>query len=624
MPNVSQEVIDILLDLGYDEQDLATEQGLRRALKEGIVTIEFQTKGSGDERSVKLREAFGSVRKPGKKPEANNNKPVDTQKFFKPRALPGSKNVGTKLLESSEEVQKNKKETVTVIADALLGVANGLLEINKLLKAQLNFEEKEAKAEDQAALALRRQANEDESEKKVESKAKAEKASIPKIEVPFLDRIKKFFGNVIAGGVVSWLAKPENRDKIDGFFNFLEDWGGLILGGIAALLAVGVVMQVATFVTSLLAVAKGLTAIFGMLGGGILGKILLMLGAGLGATKLTERIGKRILYGETPFIEAEEQLNREAVDAGLHPSTLLPGRQTRRGIKGTGKPRTPAQEDKATFIEGERKRIAKLRDLQNAELKTVADRVPMTGTYKSGVNKGKKYHTEDDKKLIKAAEKAVREKYKLILSVPGAMSLADVEAAGGTKVDPETTKPETSSTTTTTTTTTTASAESVTPTASDEESEFAFQPVRGLPAPGTTPLEEQGVDMQKKKQNKELTKTEGEAVHLNTEPPPFQTPTPAELQKKDEKQTQEESLSMYDNLRKSMLENDKKQQELLKSLEPPQKVSSMQRYQQQLAAAKNMSGSSGSQAEVPAFSPVDPNNLNVSITAGIYNAPVMV
>jgi hypothetical protein len=37
-----------------------------------------------------------------------------------------------------------------------------------------------------------------------------------------------------------------------------------------------------------------------------------------------------------------------------------------------------------------------------------------------------------------------------------------------------------------------------------------------------------------------------------------------------------------------------------------------------------MSGSSGSQAEVPAFSPVDPNNLNVSITAGIYNAPVMV
>ena len=65
--------IDILLELGIDLEDLS-EQDYLSALMEAIATIEFRTKGKGDERSAALREEVIKIRKGKKKPQAKKTK----------------------------------------------------------------------------------------------------------------------------------------------------------------------------------------------------------------------------------------------------------------------------------------------------------------------------------------------------------------------------------------------------------------------------------------------------------------------------------------------------------------------------------------------------------------------
>ncbi len=55
--------IDILLEMGIDLDNLSEEEDYLSALKEAIATIQFQTKGSGDERSRILQEEVIKVRK---------------------------------------------------------------------------------------------------------------------------------------------------------------------------------------------------------------------------------------------------------------------------------------------------------------------------------------------------------------------------------------------------------------------------------------------------------------------------------------------------------------------------------------------------------------------------------
>ena len=54
--------IEILLELGFDLDDISTDEGYLSALKEAIATIEFKTGGSGDERSSVLREEIKRIK----------------------------------------------------------------------------------------------------------------------------------------------------------------------------------------------------------------------------------------------------------------------------------------------------------------------------------------------------------------------------------------------------------------------------------------------------------------------------------------------------------------------------------------------------------------------------------
>ena len=56
---------------------------------------------------------------------------------------------------------------------------------------------------------------------------------LPTPKIPFMDRIKKFFGNVLMGGVavalLEWLQDPKNQESIDNFVDFIVDQAPLIL-----------------------------------------------------------------------------------------------------------------------------------------------------------------------------------------------------------------------------------------------------------------------------------------------------------------------------------------------------------------------------------------------------------
>ena len=58
----STDPLEILLEMGVDLDDLS-EQDYLGALMEAVATIEFQTKGKGDDRSDVLRKEIVKVRK---------------------------------------------------------------------------------------------------------------------------------------------------------------------------------------------------------------------------------------------------------------------------------------------------------------------------------------------------------------------------------------------------------------------------------------------------------------------------------------------------------------------------------------------------------------------------------
>ena len=97
------------------------------------------------------------------------------------------------------------------------------------------------------------------------------KTSSPKI--PFMDQIKRYFGNILAGGAVlgllNWVNDPENQEKIDSFTTFLQDSVPVILAGFAALIAFDLGMKLLGFVNLFLPLVKGLLGVLGGLGKGL-------------------------------------------------------------------------------------------------------------------------------------------------------------------------------------------------------------------------------------------------------------------------------------------------------------------------------------------------------------------
>ena len=227
MASKTLDPIDILLELGIDLDDLS-EQDYLSALMEAIATIEFQTKGKGDERSAVLREEVIKIRKGKRKPQAKRTKISANSLKSTPRLAPKTTKISSqKLLPGSAEVGKEEPEQDSIIK-ILTDISESVKSILYSLKASNNISKNLAEDERKRQESKKRSGAENKLEKKrFEGLKKIGNKLIEPIKGP-LDALFNFLKNVILGriviGIIDWLGDPENQKKLESLGRFFMDW----------------------------------------------------------------------------------------------------------------------------------------------------------------------------------------------------------------------------------------------------------------------------------------------------------------------------------------------------------------------------------------------------------------
>ena len=159
--------IEILLEMGVDLDNLSEEEDYLSALKEAIATIQFQTKGSGDERSRILQEEVIKVRKKRKAEDskfrvkktvisADSIRPIKSPQL-KSQKIPAQKLLPGAAQDSESEETKEKKKrtrkgkTVEVPATFITSVSKSVKSILGTLKQQSSFLKKTSEKDRKAA-----------------------------------------------------------------------------------------------------------------------------------------------------------------------------------------------------------------------------------------------------------------------------------------------------------------------------------------------------------------------------------------------------------------------------------------------------------------------------------------
>ena len=222
--------IDILLELGIDLEDLS-EQDYLSALMEAIATIEFKTKGKGDERSAALREEVIKIRKGKKKPQAKKTKiSADslksaprligkTTKISSQKLLPGT--AKTEVAEESEPQQESVIKILTDISESVKSILYSLNASNNISKKLSDDERKRRESKKRSGAESKLEAKRFEGLKKLGSKL------IQPVKGP-LEKLFNFIKTIILGkvlmGILDWLGDPENQKKLGSLIRFFKDW----------------------------------------------------------------------------------------------------------------------------------------------------------------------------------------------------------------------------------------------------------------------------------------------------------------------------------------------------------------------------------------------------------------
>ena len=192
--------IEILLELGFDLDDISTDEGYLSALKEAIATIEFKTGGSGDERSSTLREEVKKVR---------NRKKNKARSFVSPKFLKGSSNsipvrsiVSRDSEVESEEPQKKPMDFMAfltnVVAPSLTRIEASLENIIGLMSQD---QRQNKKSKEKTRISADKKKKQDREEKN-ENVSKAFNGVKDRVMAPvksMFDRVIEFFTQIGIG-----------------------------------------------------------------------------------------------------------------------------------------------------------------------------------------------------------------------------------------------------------------------------------------------------------------------------------------------------------------------------------------------------------------------------------------
>jgi len=254
--------IEILLEMGVDLDNLSEEEDYLSALKEAIATIQFQTKGAGDERSTILQQEVVKVRKQRKaadpKFKARKTKisadafkkrtasevrqnvrtgVIDPSKLKfdsvdvgpKPKALPTSAIVPYQAPEAEEDTKAKKKEKPTNLLEQ---IAKSVTNIADTLKDQYNLKKKAGEFDRKKAQRDARKLKESNLEKGFSALFKTAQKIIAPVRGIF-DRIFGFIANILIGKflvkLIGWISKPDNQKKLKNIIQFLgKHWPKLL------------------------------------------------------------------------------------------------------------------------------------------------------------------------------------------------------------------------------------------------------------------------------------------------------------------------------------------------------------------------------------------------------------
>ena len=275
----SSDPIDILLEMGIDLDNLSEEEDYLSALKEAIATIQFQTKGGGDERSAILSQEVVKVRKSRKaadptfkakkttiKPDAffDRKKPEDKKEITPgQKVLPGSAVIkGGAIVKPSDikppEKEEEKDTKLLPGGDILKDILRGVNSILGTLQNQNKFTKKQSEKDRKSAERKKRGAQEDKLEKGALTKFAGGAKKLLKPVTNFFAEVLKFIGTVLIGRllvkIINWMSDKDNKDKMDAIQDFFKvTWPAFLAVFLAFSLGLG------GFITSIIGLVGGFT-----------------------------------------------------------------------------------------------------------------------------------------------------------------------------------------------------------------------------------------------------------------------------------------------------------------------------------------------------------------------------
>jgi hypothetical protein len=228
--------IEILLEMGVDLDNLSEEEDYLSALIEAIATIQFQTKGTGDERSAILQKEVVKIRKQRKasafkvrktkisaeafkKGTASDSSRKESQAALPTAAIIPFRNPKINLdpVETEEpevEKEKEKEEVKDKSKNYLKDILKSVTNIADILKQQYSLKKKTADFDRKKAERERRSLQKQNLAKRFEGlKSVAEKIVAPVSSI--FDKIFGFLFNILLGRflmkLVDWFADPKDN-----------------------------------------------------------------------------------------------------------------------------------------------------------------------------------------------------------------------------------------------------------------------------------------------------------------------------------------------------------------------------------------------------------------------------
>jgi membrane protein implicated in regulation of membrane protease activity len=230
-----------------------------------LIANEFKrVKNKESDKKIKIKKKVVKVEELFKRTAGPKKQQLDPKKLLPPEKT-------DKKEDAALSPERNRESSLNRSLSSILSVLN---DIKSILNEQLLSDSKSQES-------LRREYQKSgsrEREGRLESKkdnSNIIKDLASKIEIPFFDRIKKYFGNIFAGSVVvgllNWLNDPKNKKSVDNFKEFFINQGPLILGGILALTLLPVASTLLSFSAAILGGAAKLISAIPLLKAAITG-----------------------------------------------------------------------------------------------------------------------------------------------------------------------------------------------------------------------------------------------------------------------------------------------------------------------------------------------------------------